>query len=128
MEGSEPFEFRNLHVSNLSDNTTEQLMASYFSRWGDVVNTVVRIHSPTGRSEQIESFLPRLSNLVMTSFYRSRNFGFVTFTRKAMADSCLSHKKHVLDRNVLTITLAVRDFFLTFFVQKNIDFECYIYT
>ncbi|THD20356.1 Rna binding protein musashi [Fasciola hepatica] len=68
--------FRKLFVGGLHQSTTNESLKSYFSKFGDIEESVVMMDNRTGRS---------------------RGFGYIKFKENTSVDSVLSQKPHVVD-------------------------------
>ena len=66
---------RKIFIGGLDQETTDESLRDYFSRWGECVDVVVMRHSDTGKP---------------------RGFGFVTYQTVESVDAVLNVKSHVL--------------------------------
>lgn len=74
-------------VNNIPWTISRQQLALYFSQFGYVHNSIIIFDKNTGIS---------------------KNYGFVTFTKKEHVDSALTHK-HTLEGNNLSLTLMKKN-------------------
>ncbi|KAE7999092.1 hypothetical protein FH972_003572 [Carpinus fangiana] len=74
-----------LFVGGISWETTEEAFANYFSKYGDITDSVIMIDKHTGRP---------------------RGFGFVTFSDPAVADTVLA-EDHVIDGRMVEVKRTV---------------------
>uniref|UniRef100_A0A914XJV9 Peroxisomal multifunctional enzyme type 2 n=1 Tax=Plectus sambesii TaxID=2011161 RepID=A0A914XJV9_9BILA len=81
-----PTEACKLFVGGLTTNTTEAMLRDFYSAFGRVVDVVVMVDSPTGRS---------------------RCFGFVTFAEPEHADRAIAAKPHVIDNRTIDAKRAI---------------------
>lgn len=72
----EPEVCRKVFVGSLSYNTNEEALRNYFSKFGELVDSVIMKESKTGKS---------------------RGFGFVTYTKSSMVDELQKARPHKLD-------------------------------
>ena len=69
-------QLRKIFIGGLNQETTDESLQEYFSRWGECVDVVVMRHSDTGKP---------------------RGFGFVTYQTVESVDAVLNVKSHILD-------------------------------
>lgn len=67
---------RKLFVGGLSGETTDESLRKFYSKWGNVVDSIV-MKDPVTK--------------------RSRGFGFVTFTKISMVDKAQASRPHIID-------------------------------
>lgn len=72
----EPEISRKVFVGSLNYNTTEEVLKNYFSRYGEILDSVIMKESKTGKS---------------------RGFGFITYTKSSMVDELQKARPHKLD-------------------------------
>lgn len=72
----EPEISRKVFVGSLNYNTTEEALKNYFSRYGEILDSVIMKESKTGKS---------------------RGFGFITYTKSSMVDELQKARPHKLD-------------------------------
>nr|XP_009862242.1 heterogeneous nuclear ribonucleoproteins A2/B1 isoform X2 [Ciona intestinalis] len=83
---NEPEQQRKLFIGGLSFDTTNESLSAYFTKFGEVTDSVVMMDPKTKKS---------------------RGFGFVTFKRIKMVDAVMSERPHKLDGRTVTPKRAV---------------------
>uniref|UniRef100_A0A914DRJ2 RRM domain-containing protein n=1 Tax=Acrobeloides nanus TaxID=290746 RepID=A0A914DRJ2_9BILA len=85
-ESSEPEHLRKLFIGNLSLNTTEDGLRSFYSQWGDLTDSVIMVDKLTKRS---------------------RGFGFITYEKEAQLDDAMANRPHTIDGRTVDPKRAV---------------------
>uniref|UniRef100_H2YI67 RRM domain-containing protein n=1 Tax=Ciona savignyi TaxID=51511 RepID=H2YI67_CIOSA len=83
---NEPEQQRKLFIGGLSFDTTNESLSKYFTKFGEVTDSVVMLDPKTKKS---------------------RGFGFVTFKRIKMVDAVMEERPHKLDGRTVTPKRAV---------------------
>ncbi|GMR33301.1 hypothetical protein PMAYCL1PPCAC_03496, partial [Pristionchus mayeri] len=68
--------FRKLTIRGLTPNTTEEMLRDFYGQFGEVTDAVVFVDDCT---------------------MKTKGFGFVTYTAKAMVDECQRARPHMID-------------------------------
>nr|CAB3253656.1 heterogeneous nuclear ribonucleoprotein A3 homolog 2-like [Phallusia mammillata] len=84
--GKEEEQSRKLFVGGISQETTDEAMNEYFSKFGAITDCVVIREQSTNRS---------------------KGFGFVTFETETEADKCMDKRPHSLDGRQIDVKRAV---------------------
>lgn len=101
---------RQLHVSNLNTNTTEDHLKKYFEQWGKIKDVMV-----------VKDLLTQLS----------KGFGFITYAAEDMVDNVQGARPHRIQGKTVTlkrvIPKAVTKHLFCFYIILNFKFGIYFY-